>query len=264
VSALVTDLTAQSGCSPNAAAIYEPYGYRTTIGSAIPALAGRRPPQPMLTTSEPDPRRVPSHCPLTSSRGWNMLVVAKRCKRVRRSATCLRTDRGAREAARPCATSLPVRMIEGVGVVAAQVGHARLDQVSPHQRLDPVSHLVVDQHRKYRLEYAISSSLKLEPKLFRRLIVRSVSNAEARRVVGINPRTRKRWRLGRTVTTLDGRRLHHSPVITNRKIEVSERRPGRSIVLLPGGRHTRRHGSTLETRGRLDHGSECALGARWN
>jgi IS30 family transposase len=56
-----------------------------------------------------------------------------------------------------------------------------------------------------------------------RLITRGVSNSEACRVVGINVRTGKRWRNGRTLTTSDGRRLHYAPVITNRKVEISER-----------------------------------------
>src|SRR3954466_14425300 len=56
-----------------------------------------------------------------------------------------------------------------------------------------------------------------------RLIARGVSNSEACRIVGINVRTGKRWRHGRTVTTADGRRLHYAPVITRRKVEISER-----------------------------------------
>ena len=56
-----------------------------------------------------------------------------------------------------------------------------------------------------------------------RLIARGVSNSEACRIVGINVRTGKRWRHGRTVTTSDGRSLHYAPVITNRKVEISER-----------------------------------------
>ena len=56
-----------------------------------------------------------------------------------------------------------------------------------------------------------------------RLIARGVSNAEACRIVGINARTGKRWRHGRKRTTRDGRTLHYAPVITSRKVEVSER-----------------------------------------
>jgi transposase, IS30 family len=49
---------------------------------------------------------------------------------------------------------------------------------------------------------------------FAALIGRGVSNAEACRMVGINRRTGKRWRHGRTITVSDGRKLHYPPVIT--------------------------------------------------
>jgi transposase, IS30 family len=55
------------------------------------------------------------------------------------------------------------------------------------------------------------------------LIRRGVSNCEACRIVGINVRTGKRWRHGRKRTTRDGRTLHYAPVITSRKVEISER-----------------------------------------
>jgi transposase, IS30 family len=58
---------------------------------------------------------------------------------------------------------------------------------------------------------------------FARLIARGVSNLEACRIVGINPRTGKRWRHGRTVTTSSGRRLHYQPVINNPRVEISDR-----------------------------------------
>jgi len=58
---------------------------------------------------------------------------------------------------------------------------------------------------------------------FARLIARGVSNAEACRIVGINPRTGKRWRHGRTITSSSGRRLHYPPVINTRKAEISAR-----------------------------------------
>jgi transposase, IS30 family len=58
---------------------------------------------------------------------------------------------------------------------------------------------------------------------FARLIARGVSNAEACRIVGINPRTGKRWRHGRIITSSSGRRLHYPPVITMRKQEISAR-----------------------------------------
>src|SRR6266849_3612531 len=58
---------------------------------------------------------------------------------------------------------------------------------------------------------------------FARLIARGTSNAEACRIVGINPRTGKRWRHGRTITSSSGGRLHYPPVITARKAEISPR-----------------------------------------
>jgi hypothetical protein len=48
---------------------------------------------------------------------------------------------------------------------------------------------------------------------FTRLIARGVSNAEACRIVGINRRTGKRWRHGRTITSSNGRRLHYAPAL---------------------------------------------------
>jgi IS30 family transposase len=57
---------------------------------------------------------------------------------------------------------------------------------------------------------------------FVRLIARGVSTAEACRIIGINPRTGKRWRHGRTITSSSGRRLHYPPVIV-RKAEISSR-----------------------------------------
>jgi transposase-like protein len=56
------------------------------------------------------------------------------------------------------------------------------------------------------------------------LIARGVSYAEACRVVGINRRTGKRWRHGRTITSGSGRRLHYAPVVdVKRKREISAR-----------------------------------------
>jgi transposase, IS30 family len=55
---------------------------------------------------------------------------------------------------------------------------------------------------------------------FARLLARGVSNAEACRMVGVNPRTGKRWRHGRTITSSSGRRLHYPPVISTRKSEI--------------------------------------------
>jgi transposase len=48
---------------------------------------------------------------------------------------------------------------------------------------------------------------------FARLIAQSFSNSEACRIVGINRRTGKRWRHGRTITTRDGRKRHYAPVV---------------------------------------------------
>ena len=48
---------------------------------------------------------------------------------------------------------------------------------------------------------------------FARLIAQGFSSSEACRVVGINRRTGKRWRHGRTITARDGRKLHYPPVI---------------------------------------------------
>ena len=62
-----------------------------------------------------------------------------------------------------------------------------------------------------------------ERELFTRLIARGISNAEACRIVGVNPRTGKRWRHGRTVTSGSGRRLHYPPVISTPELEISSR-----------------------------------------
>lgn len=58
---------------------------------------------------------------------------------------------------------------------------------------------------------------------FARLIARGVPSAEACRVVGVNPRTGKRWRHGRTITSSSGERLHYAPVITSGRREISAR-----------------------------------------
>jgi len=57
---------------------------------------------------------------------------------------------------------------------------------------------------------------------YARLIGQGFSSLEACRVVGINPRTGKRWRHGRTVTARDGRKLHYSPVVTRGKVARRE------------------------------------------
>ena len=61
---------------------------------------------------------------------------------------------------------------------------------------------------------------------YARLIGQGFSSLEACRIVGINPRTGKRWRHGRTVTARDGRKLHYAAVITRGAVvrrEVSDR-----------------------------------------
>jgi len=61
---------------------------------------------------------------------------------------------------------------------------------------------------------------------YARLIAQGFSSLEACRIVGINPRTGKRWRHGRTITARDGRKLHYSPVITRGAVvrrEISDR-----------------------------------------
>jgi IS30 family transposase len=62
---------------------------------------------------------------------------------------------------------------------------------------------------------------------YSRLIAQGYNNSEACRIVGINRRTGKRWRHGRTITTRDGRKLHYAPVITagagRRVREISDR-----------------------------------------
>jgi transposase, IS30 family len=46
---------------------------------------------------------------------------------------------------------------------------------------------------------------------YARLVGQRFSSLEVCRVVGINPRTGKRWRHGRTITGRDGRKLHYAP-----------------------------------------------------
>ena len=58
---------------------------------------------------------------------------------------------------------------------------------------------------------------------FGRLIARGVGSAEACRIVGVHPKTGKRWRLGRAVTSSSGARLQYAPVVGTRKQVISER-----------------------------------------
>ncbi|MGZ6713111.1 MAG: IS30 family transposase [Solirubrobacteraceae bacterium] len=57
---------------------------------------------------------------------------------------------------------------------------------------------------------------------FARLIARGVPSAEACRIVGVNVRTGKRWRHGRTVSSSGGRRVHYPAVITRQR-DISSR-----------------------------------------
>ena len=60
---------------------------------------------------------------------------------------------------------------------------------------------------------------------FARLIAQGFNNSEACRIVGINRRTGKRWRHGRTITARDGRKLHYAAVVTTGAVrrEISPR-----------------------------------------
>jgi IS30 family transposase len=58
---------------------------------------------------------------------------------------------------------------------------------------------------------------------FARLIAQGVSNSQACRTVGVNRKTGKRWRHGRTVITSSGERRHYPSVINVGKREVSTR-----------------------------------------
>src|SRR6516162_11345558 len=62
---------------------------------------------------------------------------------------------------------------------------------------------------------------------FARLIAQGYNNSEACRIAGINRRTGKRWRHGRTITTRDGRKLHYAAVVAEgagrRVREISDR-----------------------------------------
>ena len=58
---------------------------------------------------------------------------------------------------------------------------------------------------------------------FGRLIARGVGSAEACRIVGVHPKTGKRWRRGRVMTSSSGARLQYAPVVDTRKQVISER-----------------------------------------
>ncbi len=76
---------------------------------------------------------------------------------------------------------------------------------------------------------------------FARLIARGVSNTEACRIVGVNRRTGKRWRHGRTITSSSGRRLHYPPVISTRKVAISARYLSEDERISIADRHRRGH-----------------------
>jgi IS30 family transposase len=65
--------------------------------------------------------------------------------------------------------------------------------------------------------------LAAKRKQFAGLIARGVGNAEACRIVGVHPKTGKRWRLGRSMTSSSGARLHYAPVVSTRRQVISER-----------------------------------------
>ena len=58
---------------------------------------------------------------------------------------------------------------------------------------------------------------------FSRLIGKGASSVEACRIVGVNPRTGKRWRHGRSIVSSSGRRLHYPPVVSVPNPEISTR-----------------------------------------
>src|SRR5664279_3479593 len=58
---------------------------------------------------------------------------------------------------------------------------------------------------------------------FARLIAQGISNVVSCLIVGVIPRTGSRCRLGRTITSGSGRRLHYPPVTSAPKPEISPR-----------------------------------------
>jgi transposase, IS30 family len=58
---------------------------------------------------------------------------------------------------------------------------------------------------------------------FGRLIARGFGSAEACRMVGVHPKTGKRWRLGRVMTGSSGARLQYAAVVDMRKQVISGR-----------------------------------------
>src|SRR5260370_9655334 len=58
---------------------------------------------------------------------------------------------------------------------------------------------------------------------FARLIARGVGSAEACRIVGVHPKTGKRRRRGRAMTSSSGARLHYAPVVNPGRQVISQR-----------------------------------------
>jgi transposase, IS30 family len=59
--------------------------------------------------------------------------------------------------------------------------------------------------------------------------------------VGVNPRTGKRWRLGSTITSSSGRRLHYPSVTRTPKVEISARYLSEDERLTIADLHRRGH-----------------------
>jgi IS30 family transposase len=77
---------------------------------------------------------------------------------------------------------------------------------------------------------------------FARLIGQGVSNSQACRIVGVNRRTGKRWRHGRTITSSNGKGLHYPPVINVGKREISSRYLSEDERVRIGDLHRAGHG----------------------
>jgi transposase, IS30 family len=65
--------------------------------------------------------------------------------------------------------------------------------------------------------------LAAKRKQFAGLIARGAGNAEACRIVGVRPKTGKRGRRGRSMTSSGGAGLHYAPVVSTRRQVISER-----------------------------------------
>ena len=74
------------------------------------------------------------------------------------------------------------------------------------------------------------------------LIGQGVSNSQACRIVGVNRRTGRRWRHGRTITSSNGKRRHYPSVINVGKREVSSRYLSEDERVRIGDLHRAGHG----------------------